>query len=66
MKLYQFKEAKLKVHGNEITSFAYGVWARTLDETTHWYVYENRFESVPTPIFYDASVKNPPHTEPEK
>lgn len=66
IKLLDHKDATIWIHGNKLSSLAYGVWAQRLNATTHWYVYDNAFESVKTPVYYDSSVENPPEDEPEK
>lgn len=64
IKLLEHKDATIWVHGNRLSGVAYGVWAQRLNATTHWYVYDNAFESVKTPVYYDSSVENPPEDEP--
>ena len=60
IRLYDIRDADIRIEGNAISGFQYGIAAYQLDEDTEWAVVGNTIEGAQEDVYYDESVANKP------
>ena len=60
IRLYDIRDADIRIEGNAISGFQYGIAAYQLDEDTEWAVVGNTIDGAQEDVYYDESVANKP------
>lgn len=61
--LKEFRNSTVTVTGNTLGAYKYGVRAASFDTDVHWVVERNSGSGVKYPVYWDATVANPPEGE---
>ncbi|HEU4481073.1 MAG TPA: hypothetical protein VFS18_04240 [Actinomycetota bacterium] len=64
IRLDRISAGRIKLAGNSVADFTYGIAASQMDEKVHWTIARLKAERVDYPVYYDNSVKNRPRQNP--
>jgi hypothetical protein len=60
IRLYDVRDADIRLEDNKVSGFQYGIAAYDMDEDTEWTVVGNVIEGAQQDVYYDDSVANKP------
>jgi hypothetical protein len=63
IRLSDIRDADVRIEGNTIEGFPFGIHASSLDEDTEWAVVGNSIVGAQEDVYYDESVENKPRKE---